>query len=73
MLKMRKVIIADTSCFIILSNINQLDILRLVYGEITTTNTILHEFGAKLPDWVKVVSPSDIQKQAILELQVDKG
>lgn len=50
---MPKIIIADTSCFIILSNINELDILRMVYGEITTTTTIVDEFGADLPDWVK--------------------
>ncbi len=70
---MPKFIIADTSCFIILANINELNILRLVYGEITTTTTILYEFGEDLPDWVKIVSPVDKQKQAILELQVDKG
>ena len=70
---MPKVVIADTSCFIILSNINRLDILQLVYGEIITTSTILDEFGTALPDWVKIISPTDLQKQVILELQVDKG
>jgi predicted nucleic acid-binding protein len=70
---MPKVVIADTSCFIVLSNINELDLLQKVYGEITTTAVIASEFGNTLPEWVTIKSPKDIQKQKILELQVDKG
>jgi hypothetical protein len=36
-LQMPKTIISDTSCFIILSKINELDLLYKVYGQITTT------------------------------------
>ena len=34
---MPKAIISDTSCFIILTNIGELDLLRKVYGQIVTT------------------------------------
>lgn len=34
---MPKTIISDTSCFIILSNIGELDLLQKVYGQIITT------------------------------------
>lgn len=70
---MPDVVIADTTCFIILSNINELDVLQKVYATITTTPDIIQEFGETLPEWVIVKQPSDLQKQQILELQVDKG
>lgn len=37
---MHKTIISDTSCFIILTKIGELEILRKVYGQITTTTEI---------------------------------
>ena len=70
---MPKTIIADTSCFIILTNINELDILHKVYGEIITTIDIATEYGDPLPKWVEIVAVKDKYKQQILELQIDKG
>ena len=58
---MRKAIISDTSCFIILSNcfiilskIGELDILQKLYGQIITTTDISEEFGELLPSWVLI-------------------
>ena len=65
-------VITDTSCFILLSNIDELSLLHKVYGEIITTPQIAREFGGNLPDWVKVKSPADYQKQQILELLMIK-
>jgi len=59
MLQAHKTIISDTSCFIILSNVDELDLLQKVYGEIITTSTIADEFGDQLPDWVKIQNVSD--------------
>jgi predicted nucleic acid-binding protein len=70
---MHKIIISDTSCFIILSNIGELEILHKVYGSILTTEDIAIEFGEPLPNWVNVVSVSDKYRQQILEMQIDKG
>jgi predicted nucleic acid-binding protein len=41
---MHKIIISDTSCFIILTNIGELGILEKLYGKITTTIEIATEF-----------------------------
>jgi len=68
-----KPIISDTSCFITLSNIGELNLLRLLYKQIVTTTEIAQEFGESLPDWVEVISASDKTKQELLEMQVDKG
>ena len=69
---MRKTIISDTSCFIILSNIGELDILHQVYGQIITTMEIANEYGETLPDWVEIVNAVDKSKQQLLEMQALK-
>lgn len=73
MLKMPKIIISDTSCFIILSKIGELDLLQKVYGQIITTPEIAEEFGETLPEWTMIKNVSDKYSQKILELQIDKG
>ena len=70
---MHKTIISDTSCFIILSKIGELDLLKKIYGQIVTTSDIVEEFGETLPDWVIIENVSDKSRQRILELQIDRG
>lgn len=70
---MHKTIISDTSCFIVLTNIGELDLLHRVYGEIITTIEVAIEYGEPLPDWVKIEKVYDNYKQQLLEMQVDKG
>jgi predicted nucleic acid-binding protein len=70
---MPKIIISDTSCFIILSNIGELDLLHKVYGQIITTNEIAIEFGQTLPEWVEIQNAKDKYSQQLLEMQIDKG
>lgn len=67
-----KTIISDTSCFIVLQNIGELDLLQKVYGEVLTTEIVAGEFGEDLPEWVKIKSPKDKIRQTLLELQIDK-
>ncbi len=70
---MPKIIIADTSCFIILTNINRLDLLHQTYEQVLTTPEVAAEYRMILPEWVQIVSVSDKSKQQHLELQLDKG
>jgi predicted nucleic acid-binding protein len=70
---MPKTIISDTSCFIILSNIKELELLYKVYGQILTTKEIANEFGEQLPDWIEIKTVTDRFRQQILEMQIDKG
>lgn len=70
---MLKAIISDTSCFIVLTNIGELELLREVYGQIITTPEIAAEFGETLPEWVEIAAVKDKYRQTILELQIDKG
>ena len=70
---MRKTIIADTSCFIILTKIGELELLHDVYGLIITTIEIATEYGETLPEWVGIVLVKDKFKQQLLEMQIDIG
>ena len=70
---MPRTIISDTSCFIILANIGELDLLRRVYGQVTTTVDIANEYGEKLPEWVEIKDVKDRYRQQLLEMQIDKG
>lgn len=70
---MHKTIISDTSCFIILSKIGELELLYKLYGQIITTLDIAEEFGDTLPNWVTIEKVSDKYRQRILEMQIDKG
>ncbi len=70
---MPRILIADTSCLIVLTKIGELDLLRQVYGSISTTPDVAAEYGEALPTWVEVASVQDSYKQLLLEMQLDKG
>ncbi|MHB8337855.1 MAG: hypothetical protein ACYC6P_14985 [Ignavibacteriaceae bacterium] len=56
---MPKTIISDTSCFIVLEKINELDLLYKIYGQIITTNEVASEYGQPLPDWIIIKETSE--------------
>ena len=70
---MHKTIISDTSCFIILTNIGELELLKKVYSFVVTTTDIANEYGETLPDWVGIETVKDKYRQQLLEMQIDKG
>ncbi len=70
---MPKAVIPDTSCLIVLSNIDEMGLLKKAYKSVETTFEVAAEFNKKLPDWIKLTSPADKLRQQIFELQVDKG
>lgn len=59
---MHKIIISDTSCLILLSKINELEILQKVYSKVTITPEISFEFGEHLPPWVEIIPVKDLEK-----------
>ncbi|MEY4875057.1 MAG: hypothetical protein RL708_206 [Bacteroidota bacterium] len=70
---MPKVIIADTSCLIVLSKINELEILQKLFKQILITPEIQTEFNEPLPDWIKVENIKDKLLFQSLQLNLDKG
>lgn len=70
---MRKAIISDTSCLILLDKIGELDLLHKLFGTIITTNEVAAEFGLQLPPWIEIKGTKDKNYQTIIEASVDKG
>ena len=70
---MQNAIISDTSCLILLDNINELNILQLLFGTVIITSEIKNEFKGSLPDWIVIKNPDDERQQKILENTIDKG
>ena len=70
---MRNVIISDTSCLVLLKNINQLELLQKVFSEITITEEVYSEFGNELPDWIKVVNTPTIEENLIRLLDLGEA
>ncbi len=68
-----EIIISDTSCLILLSKIDELELLKGLADNIFITETILQEYGKALPAWIKVKLPSDNCYQKILEMDLDPG
>ncbi len=66
---MKKIVISDTSCLIIFSKINLLDILTKLFGEIWITEKVRSEFGEQLPDWITVKQADSAQITKILTPQ----
>jgi predicted nucleic acid-binding protein len=73
MRKKYSVVIADTSCFILLDKISEFDLLQKVFGNITTTKEIAEEFNKPLPPWVIIQSATNHRYSELLEIEVDKG
>ena len=68
-----EIIISDTSCLIILSKIDELDLLNSIGDNVYVTPTIKEEYGKRLPEWISVKPPSDKHYQEILEMDLDPG
>lgn len=70
---MPKIVIADTSCLIVLDKIQALSILHKLYSEILITQEIADEYSSDLPGWIKIKSVTNLKKQKDLEVQLDSG
>ncbi|MGZ3756617.1 MAG: DUF3368 domain-containing protein [Mucilaginibacter sp.] len=66
-----EVIIADTTCLILLDKIGELKLLEELFGQVFITPVIAKEFGSDLPDWVLIRNVRDTQFQ--LTLDIDPG
>lgn len=70
---MPEVVIADTSCLIVLTKIGELDVLRRLYGNVLTTPVVAAEFGRPLPEWLRLESARDRRQEQKLAEQLDAG
>ncbi len=66
-------IISNTSCLILLDNIDALDILGALYQNIFLTEEVVAEFGKPLESWMTVLAVNDQNYLRILNASVDLG
>lgn len=66
-------IISNTSCLIILDNINALYILQKLYQNIYLTEEVAQEFNKPLDSWMNVIKVEDKNYLRILNASVDLG
>jgi len=67
------ILISDTSCLILLSKIDKVDLLQSVGLRVYITPAIAKEYGKELPSWIKIKEPANIHYCKILEIDVDAG
>ena len=67
------IVIADTSCLILLSKIEEIKLLSLIFSKVTVTSIVANEFGLLLPKWIEVIDNSKDKSINLLEMEVDKG
>jgi len=70
---MQEVIIADTSCLILLDKIDELSILQKLFNQVTITSIIAQEFTKPLPEWVRVEDAANEISLNVLKATVDAG
>jgi predicted nucleic acid-binding protein len=68
-----KLIIADTSCLIALSNAGHLEILKYLCRTVYITPEIAAEFGEPLPSWIQVVQVKDTATLQTIHNTLDLG
>lgn len=70
---MQKTIVSDTSCIILLKKINQLNLLKQLFGKIIITREVEEELSGVLPDFFKIQNAKDPNYMKILRTFLDKG
>jgi predicted nucleic acid-binding protein len=70
---MNELIVADTSCLIVLSKTGYMDLLQSLFVKVWITPEVANEFGEPLPAWIEIHTPKDYNVQLYLTTQLDTG
>ncbi len=65
------IVIADTSCLILLDKIGALHLLKSLFHQVVVTDIISIEFGVDLPEWIEIRKVKKSYSQS--ELDLDPG
>ncbi len=68
-----RIVIADTSCLIALTNIEAIYILKELYQEVFITEEIFNEFGEPVPEWIKIEKVRNEKYKKLLDQVLDSG
>lgn len=68
-----KVVITDSSCFILLDKIDALNILHALFSDVLTTPEVAKEYGLPLPEWVIIKPVNNISLKEEFNNYIDLG
>ena len=69
---MQRVIVADTSCLVLFTNLGEFELLHRVFGKIYITQTVLEEFNRPIPKWIDIINPKYRLKKKLFK-SLDAG
>ena len=70
---MHDAVISDASCLIVLSKINAISLLDVVFASVTTTPQVAEEVGFELPSWIQISSPKTMSTLDEMPSSIDVG
>lgn len=70
---MPNAVISDASCLIVLTKVDAVTLLKVVFGSVITTPEIASEIGFDLPYWIKIQSPLSDNVIGSMPASVDRG
>lgn len=70
---MQRIVVSDASCLIVLTKINQVELLQKSYSDVIVTPEVAGEFGQGLPEWISIQPTNDHSLKLFLEESIDGG
>ncbi len=71
--RMQRIIVADTSCLILMDKLRLMELLHSLFGSILITSAVAKEFGQALPSFIEIKNPINPIYQKLLEFRLDLG
>ncbi len=70
---MHDAVISDASCLIVLSKIDAISLLNVVFHSVTTTPQVANEVGFELPSWIQLSNPKMTELLDDMPSSIDVG
>lgn len=70
---MHDAVISDAGCLIVLSKINAISLLDVVFASVTTTPQVAEEVGFELPSWIQISAPKTMSTLDEMPSSIDAG
>lgn len=70
---MHSIVIADTSCLILFSKINLIELLHTLYPIVIITPEVADEYGKQIPEWISIQSAESNNTRLFEQYNLGKG
>ena len=70
---MLDLVIADSSCLIVLTKVDRLELLNQIFDRVLVPPEVAQEYGLTLPDWITIESPTSNSIAELSRFELDPG